>query len=70
MKAQVKIDNPGEIQATLTLSMTLDQLLALRGALKDAPFYGPPQWVREAIDTLTTKARAHFELDDNIEEAA
>lgn len=54
MRAKIEINNPKEIVASVTLTMSVEKWQALRDSMKDAPFYGPWQHVRDAVRDLTT----------------
>ncbi len=64
MRAEIRIERPGEIPARLTLTMTLDELREIREKLGTVPLYGPVGWLRDAINDLERKASAGFRFDE------
>lgn len=70
MKAKIAITNPNKIEATISLTMTLEQWQDLRKEMKDMPFYGATQALRGSIDELVEKSRANFHVDTSDEEVA
>lgn len=55
MRAKASFTKPGGIEATITLTATLEKWQELREQLKDAPFYGVARDLNEAVSELTTK---------------
>lgn len=64
-RATFKIEKPKELQATLTMTMTLGQWLDVDRSLQaGGPAYGPVAWLREAIGDVARQAITCFEVDD------
>ena len=68
MRADISIDNPARVSATISITMTLEQWSELRKGIKDAPYYGPAQTLRQAIDELSEKMGEVFSFYDTPEE--
>lgn len=52
MKAELKIENPGTISATIAFTFTLEQWQEVDKALTGAPLYGPTGEIKEAVRDL------------------
>lgn len=60
MKATISVTNPDEIEATISITLTLKQWVELRKEIKDVAFYGPGHQLRSAIDELSQKVNKVF----------
>lgn len=62
MKANISVNSPEKIEATITLTFTLEQWKYIRESMKGMPFYGPSQQLRSATDELSEKLtdKIHF----------
>ncbi len=55
MKAELTIEKPQHVEATISFTFTLEQWVDVQKAMKDAPNYGPTGQIRSAIDVLAGK---------------
>lgn len=69
-RATFAVENPGEVEVKLEMTMTVAQWAEVRKALTTAHFYGPTGWLREAIDQLTRSAEKEFRFTAEEEGAA
>jgi hypothetical protein len=60
MKASMKLTKPDDVEATITLTMTLAQWKLLRVSVVDDAGYQPGGKLREAIDDLVRQATKAF----------
>ncbi len=56
MKAELTIENPGELMATMAFTFSLSQWVEIQKVLKGTPHYGPTGLMKNAIDDLAAKA--------------
>jgi hypothetical protein len=66
VKAKIAFIEPGNIVASITLTMTVEHWKKLRTTMDGSPYYSPWQQVRAAVDELTAKVERaiHYETDD------
>lgn len=59
MKSRMFIEKPGEVQVTLTVTMSADRWDNIRNWLREskAPLYEPPHQFASAIDDLLRQVR-------------
>lgn len=71
MRAIAKFNRPGDIEATVTITTTLEKWQELRDELKNAPLFGIGAELRTAIDemTYTLNSVAGYETPSVGEEA-
>lgn len=55
MKALLDIEKPNSVKATISLTLTLEQWIELKGQLKDAPLYGASGELKDAVNQLIMK---------------
>lgn len=60
MKASLKLTNPDEVEATISLTMTLEQWKLLRASVSSDQHYEPGGKLRQAIDDLVRQATRTF----------
>lgn len=65
MKATASFTKPGSIQATISITATLDQWSKLRDEMKDLPYYGLSQSLRAAIQEVSTQLGSRIDYDDD-----
>lgn len=63
MRAVLKFKEPRDIAATISLTMTMEEWSDLKAILSAAPFYGPAQWLREAINDLHQRATVQLQYE-------
>ncbi len=64
MKASMKLTKPDDVEATISLTMTLEQWKLLRVSVSDDPHYQPGGKLRATIDDLVSQAtRAFFPVE-------
>jgi hypothetical protein len=56
VKADIKLEKPNDLRATVSITLTLQQWVELRDSMKDLPYYGGAQALREAVYQLVDKA--------------
>lgn len=57
---EMEVFKPGAIQFELRATLTLDEWLTIKVALKDAPAYGPTGQLVDAIRAMTADAQKTF----------
>lgn len=60
MKASMKLTKPDDVEATISLTMTLEQWKLLRTSVADEASYRPGGQLRQAIDNLVRQATMTF----------
>lgn len=60
MKAALRLTNPDAVEATISLTMTLEQWKILRVSLASDQHYEPGGKLRQAIDDLVRQATRAF----------
>ena len=60
MKASMKLTKPEEVEATISLTMTLAQCQTLRASVTSDHLYEPGGKLRQAIDDLVRQATRVF----------
>lgn len=60
MKASMKLTKPDEVEATISLTMTLEQWKLLRVSVSADQSYEPGGKLRQAIDDLVRQATKAF----------
>jgi hypothetical protein len=61
-RGSFKIDKPGEIDLTLTMTMPLEHWSRVRQALARGSMSGPPGWLIDMIDDVTRRAEQEFDF--------
>jgi hypothetical protein len=66
VKSAFKINKPDDMEATLTMSMTVENWRRVNEALKKGRdgYYGPPQWLVDQIDALIRQVDKTFYADE------
>lgn len=60
MKARFRIEAPNKLEATITMTFTLEQWQEISAGLQKGPSYGPVYQIREAIQDLVRSATKEF----------
>ncbi len=60
MKASLRLTNPDLVEATISMTMTLEQWKLLRASLASEQHYEPGGKLRQAIDDLVRQATRAF----------
>ncbi|MCT7662359.1 hypothetical protein [Shinella kummerowiae] len=55
MKAHIAFVDPKNIEASVTLTMTVERWMDLRKAMDGQPYYGAAQQLRAAVDDLVER---------------
>lgn len=63
MKATIELENPNDLRATISMTLTLEDWVKLRTQMDGMPYYGGAQELRQAITVLTNKACANFQYE-------
>jgi hypothetical protein len=72
MRSQMKIEKPGDVEVTLTVTMSADRWEKIRDWLRGSPaarVYEPEQQFASAIDDLLGQVRTVLWRDDEAEES-
>jgi len=56
MSAELNFKDPGDIEATISFTLTVRQWIEVQKALISFPHYGPTGVIKEAVNDLTRKA--------------
>jgi hypothetical protein len=67
VKADIKLEKPNDLRATVSITLTLQQWVELRDSMKDLPYYGGAQALREAVYQLVDKACTVYRYEPEVE---